>query len=152
MAIQHSTVVFLMEGDNILLAMKKRGFGAGRWNGVGGKVNPGESIQEAMIRETEEEIFVSPLEFEEAGKLHFKNQGGLPDMAVHVFTCTAWDGEPVESEEMAPHWFKVHEIPYDKMWQDDPYWLPQVLDGKFIRGNFVFDEHDNMLEHEVHEV
>jgi len=114
MAVQHSTVVFLVEGDNILLAMKKRGFAA-------------------------------------AGQLHFKNQGGLPDMMVHIFMCTAWDGEPVESEEMAPRWFKISDIPYDKMWQDDPFWLPQVLGGKYISGNFVFDEHDTMLSHEVRE-
>jgi 8-oxo-dGTP pyrophosphatase MutT (NUDIX family) len=152
MPTQHSTVVFLIEGENILLAMKKRGFGAGRWNGIGGKVGPDETVEQALVRETEEEIIVTPRDYVPAGTLHFKNQGGLPDMTVHIFVCTAWEGEPVETEEMAPHWFKALEIPYGEMWQDDPYWLPQVLDGKTVTGNFEFDEHDNMLSHEVHEI
>ena len=146
------TLVFLLEGDNILLAMKKRGFGSGRWNGVGGKVEQGETVAQAMIRETEEEIVVTPLEYESAGYLKFSFPDGTADMTAHVFICTAWDGEPLETEEMAPRWFKISEIPYDRMWQDDEYWLPQVLEGKFIRGNFVFDADENMLSHDVQEV
>jgi mutator protein MutT len=151
MAVKICTLVFLIEGNNILLAMKKRGFGAGRWNGVGGKIEPGETVQEAMIRETEEEIVVSPLEYRSAAYLEFKFPDGMTDMVANVFICTGWDGEPLETEEMAPRWFKISEIPYDAMWQDDIYWLPQVLQGKFVRGEFTFDAQENMLSQKVHE-
>lgn len=145
------TLVFLLEGDNILPAMKKRGFGAGKWNGVGGKVEMGETLEGALVRESEEEIGVTPLEYTFVGYHEFRFPDGTPDMRVHVYLCTAWDGEPFESEEMAPHWFKTSEIPYDEMWQDDRYWLPQVLEGKSVQGIFTFDDKDNMLSHEVRE-
>lgn len=145
------TLVFLIEGDSILLAMKKRGFGMGYWNGIGGKVLPGETIEQALIRESNEEISVTPLEYTSVGYHEFNFPDGTADMQVHVYTCTAWDGEPVESEEMAPRWFKTSEIPYDKMWQDDKYWMPQVLGGKSVHGVFTFDTDNNMLTHEVKE-
>lgn len=143
------SLVFMIEGDNILLAMKKRGFGAGKWNGVGGKVEPGETIEQSMIREAEEEIGVTPLEYTYVGYLEFDFPGGITDMRGHVYICTAWDGEPVETEEMAPRWFKIREIPYDHMWQDDILWLPSVLAGKSVQGKFTFDDKDNMLTHSV---
>jgi hypothetical protein len=76
----------------------------------------------------------------------------MSDMQVHVFLCTQWEGEPVETEEMAPRWFKISDIPFSAMWQDDEYWLPQVLAGKSVQGVFTFDRQDNMLAHDVREV
>lgn len=151
MAPKICTLVFFIEGDNILLAMKKRGFGAGRWNGIGGKAEKGETIAAAMIREAEEEVCVSPLEFESAAYLEFK----YPDSATviaNVFICTTWDGEPLETEEMAPHWFKIKDIPYDTMWEGDRLWMPHVLNGKFIRGEFVYTSKDKLLSHSIEEV
>lgn len=145
------TLVFFIEGGNILLAMKKRGFGEGRWNGVGGKVKPGETVAAAMIREAEEEICISPLEFEPAAYLEFKFPDGMADIVANVFICTAWDGEPLETDEMAPRWFKIKDIPYGEMWEDDRFWLPQVLDGKFVRGEFTFDRDEKMLARKVEE-
>ena len=143
------TLVFLLKEHQILLAMKKRGFGSSRWNGVGGKIDPGETVEQAMIRETQEEIGVTPTAYTPVGFLEFSFPDGIVDMSAQVFVCTAWDGEPAESEEMAPEWFNINAIPYDDMWQDDRYWLPQVLEGKRIRGTFTFDSADNMLAHEV---
>jgi 8-oxo-dGTP diphosphatase/2-hydroxy-dATP diphosphatase len=152
MAAINCTLVFLIEGNNILLAMKKRGFGAGKWNGAGGKIQPGETVAEAMVRECEEEFLVSPLEFEEVGHLIFKSQAGVDDMIADIFICTGWDGEPVETEEMAPRWFKLSEIPYADMWEDDKFWLPKVLDGKFVRGTFTFDADEKILDYTVVEL
>lgn len=143
------TLVFLIESDNILLAMKKRGFGKGRWNGAGGKIEPGEKVEEAMIRETQEEIGITPIEYSETGHLKFYFPDGVQDIIGTVFVCTKWDGDPVETEEMAPRWFKKTEIPYDKMWQDDIHWLPHMLAGKYVRGTFTFDANEKMLEHAV---
>lgn len=55
------TLLFLIKDDHVLLAMKKRGFGAGNWNGVGGKIEAGESIEQALVRECQEEIGVTPI-------------------------------------------------------------------------------------------
>ncbi len=120
--------------------MKKRGFGAGRWNGPGGKASPNEKAEQAAIRECQEEIGVTPLNPELVGKMKFYEK---TDPAfghyIHIFTATKWEGEPQETEEMRPQWFKTGNIPYDKMWVDDSLWLPLVLDGKKFEGALTLD-------------
>lgn len=148
------SLLFLRKDDRVLLAMKKRGFGEGRWNGVGGKVEDGESIEQAMIRETQEEIGVTPTVFEKVGDIRFDEyfKGEPTLMHVHVFTASDWKGEPTESEEMKPEWFALTDIPYDAMWPDDPYWLPQVLAGKKVSADFKLDANDHIVMHSVKEV
>lgn len=134
--------------------MKKRGFGEGRWNGVGGKVEEGESVEQAMVRETQEEIGITPTTYEKVADIRFDEffKGEPTIMHVHIFTATNWTGEPTESEEMAPKWFKESEVPYEQMWADDPYWLPQVLEGKKISADFKLDEQDAIISHDIKEV
>ena len=148
------TLLFLRRGNEVLLAMKKRGFGAGRWNGVGGKLEAGETVEQALIRETQEEIGVTPKVYDKVADLHFDElfKGESTLMNVHVYVATEWEDEPTESEEMKPQWFALDQIPYDDMWPDDPYWLPQVLDGKKISANFALDGEDAIIEHSVTEV
>lgn len=146
------TLLFLRRDDEILLAMKKRGFGAGHWNGTGGKIEPGETIEEALVRETEEEIGVTPTKWEKVAEHDFlldTNTDQPYYMFVHTFFATTWEGEPTESEEMAPKWFKITDIPYDSMWPDDPFWIPQVLEGKKVVGEYTFGENNVLLSHDV---
>lgn len=148
------SLLFLRQGGEVLLAMKKRGFGEGRWNGVGGKVEQGESIESAMVRESQEEIGVTPKNYEKVADIRFDEffKGEPTIMHVHVFTATEWTGEPTESDEMAPKWVKEADIPYDQMWADDPYWLPEVLKGKKISADFKLDETDAIISHDIKEV
>jgi mutator protein MutT len=134
--------------------MKKRGFGAGRYNGVGGKIEMGETVDEALIRECQEEIGVTPLHFWKVAEHDFiQKESSAPwRMFVHAYLCDEWRGEPIETEEMAPQWFTLADIPYDAMWQDDAHWLPQVLAGDKIYGQFTFDKADNMLTHSAQTV
>ncbi len=149
------TLLFLRRGDEILLAMKKRGFGAGRWNGIGGKVDPGESIEQALVRECQEEIGVTPINYSKVAEHGFildSEDKTAWQMQVHTYITSSWEGEPSETEEMAPRWFKITNMPYADMWQDDKYWLPQVLDGKKLKTLFTFDGQDNLLSQKVEEV
>lgn len=148
------SLLFLRKGNRLLLAMKKRGFGEGRWNGVGGKVEDDESIESAMIRESKEEIGVTPTKYEKVGDISFDEffKGEPTIMHVHIFMASQWQGEPIESEEMAPKWFNIDDIPYDAMWPDDIYWLPQVLDGKKVSAQFKLDETDTIRSYDVVEV
>jgi len=155
MNIKVCTLLFLRKDDQILLAMKKRGFGANRFNGVGGKLDPGETIEQALVRECQEEIEVTPKKYQKVAEHDFigKNDDSSNwNMYVHAYLCYEWEGEPTETEEMKPEWFKLSEIPYENMWQDDEYWLPQVLEGRKVFCKFTFDENDNMLTHDVKEV
>jgi mutator protein MutT len=145
------TLLFLRRNDEILLAMKKRGFGAGRWNGVGGKLETGETIEQALVRESQEEIGVTPTHYRPVAELDFIQDAEIDPwhMYVYAYIADEWEGEPIESEEMAPQWFAIDDIPYKEMWQDDEYWLPLVLDGKAVEGLFYFDSNDNLTSHSI---
>lgn len=147
---KHLTLLFLRRGEELLLAMKKRGHGVGKWNGVGGKVELDETIQQAAIRECEEEIGVHPYSLQPVGEQVFISQqsDGTEERSVaYVFFCTKWEGEPQETEEMAPQWFHEKDVPYDAMWADDQYWLPKLIAGEKVFGTYRFDEHNQLLEH-----
>lgn len=133
------TLLFLNRGDQIVLARKKEGFGQGKWNGYGGKVEEGESILAAAVRELEEEsrIMISEEALSPRGFIDFFFSDKPEwNQRVHLFNVEVFDGEPLETYEMAPAWFFKHEIPFDEMWVDDKYWLPQLLEGKSIKGEF----------------
>jgi 8-oxo-dGTP pyrophosphatase MutT (NUDIX family) len=140
------TLVFLVKDDRILLAMKKRGFGQGLWNGVGGKLDPGETIEQAAIRECQEEIGVTPLKLEKIAIHTFVAQDGTSDIIANVYLSHKWKGKPIETEEMAPRWFKRADIPYHDMWDDDSLWLPAVLGGKKLLTTFSFDRHNKVTD------
>ncbi|KRT67774.1 MAG: hypothetical protein XU08_C0001G0184 [candidate division WWE3 bacterium CSP1-7] len=144
---------FIIKNNRVLLAMKKRSFGKGWWNGYGGKIEAGESPLEAVLRETREEIGVVLKDPVHHGILHFFFEDGeTPDWDVHVFRAEDFEGEPAETEEMAPRWFFVEEIPYDAMWKDDPHWLPLLLEGKRFEGKFTFRDNTTLISHEVREL
>lgn len=124
----------------MLLGMKKRGFGTGRWNGFGGKVAEGETIGDAAKREVEEEAGIQTLDMKQVGVLDFEFVNDPKVLEVHIFSATQFTGEPTESEEMAPKWFSIDTIPYEQMWSDDKYWLPLLLQGKTFKGKFLFDK------------
>jgi ADP-ribose pyrophosphatase YjhB (NUDIX family) len=149
-----ATLLFLIKQNEVLLAMKKRGFGVDRYNGVGGKPESNETIEQTMIRETNEEINVTPVKFEQVANITFDEyfKGEPIIMHIHVFTCTLWTGTPTESEEMAPEWFTSTDLPFDKMWSDDPYWLPQVLSGSKVTAEFKLNENDEIINHNVTKV
>jgi len=146
---KQTTLCFLLnDNGEVLLAMKKRGFGAGKWNGVGGKVQEGEEIAAAAIREIKEEIgvAVSPDALESAGALEFNYSDNHDwDQVCNLFTVRRWKGDPAESEEMRPQWYPKNEVPFDAMWIDDPHWLPFVLAGKKIKGKFLFEDKGGAL-------
>lgn len=145
------TLVLLRREGEVLLAMKKRGFGAGRWNGVGGKLEPGETVEQALLRETREEIGVELRAYNKVAEIEFDEQVGGEQtlMHVHVYTASAWDGEPTESEEMRPEWFRLDAVPYAEMWPDDEYWLPAVLAGQKLHAAFTLDQHDRITSYDV---
>lgn len=147
------TLCFVVKGEKILLGMKKRGFGAGRWNGFGGKVEEGETIKESAKRETKEECGIDIIALEEVGIHEFEFESKRGDiLEVHVFRVSEWTGEPIETEEMRPQWFTTDAIPYDEMWPDDIHWIPVFLTGKKFRTKFLFGQGDSVLENHVEEV
>ena len=148
---QESTVILVVKDDKVLLGMKKRGFGEGRYNGVGGKVESGETIEQAIIRETKEEIGVNLIKFEKMADIIFDEFfKGKPEVVhVNVFVATKWVGKPIESDEMNPKWFKTNDLPYNQMWPDDSFWVPKVIAGKKVIAKFKLDESDKIINSNV---
>jgi len=146
------TLVLVVQPGRVLLGMKKRGFGVGKWNGFGGKVQPGESIEAAARRELLEESGLTVDVLEKVGNIKFEFVGEEELLDVHVFRADSYNGEPVESDEMKPQWFECDKIPFNQMWVDDKLWFPFMLEKKKFSGYFKFQGHDLMLSHTLEEV
>jgi 8-oxo-dGTP diphosphatase len=143
----HATLMFIMSKGKILLIEKKRGLGAGKINGPGGKIEPGETPLQAVIRETEEELMITPHAPRKLGELRF-SMTMCPDILCHVYRSEGFTGTPTETDEAVPVWTPPNEIPYQRMWQDDCYWLPLLLADQTFIGNFIFEE-EELLWREV---
>ena len=146
---ERATLLFVIRDGQVLLIHKKKGLGAGKINGPGGRIEPGESPLQAAIREVEEELLVTPTGVHEAGELKFQFVDGF-SIHGHVFTATDCVGEPQETDEAIPIWTPLDQIPYDRMWQDDHVWVPLMLEKKPFLGRFLFED-DTMLGYELDE-
>lgn len=152
-----TTLLFLIKRNpeshtitDILLAIKKRSLGEGKWNGVGGKLNEGETLIAGLLREAEEEVHVLVNSYYEVAQLALTyTEKPEWDQLIHVFFSESWEKEPSESEEMRPEWYKVENIPYNTMWPDDTFWLPKVIQGDLVKGSFTYGGNENILEQHV---
>lgn len=142
-----TTLLLIVKNNKILLAKKKRGFGAGKYNGVGGKVKKNESIKNALIRETQEEIGVTPTSFKQIAQITFDEfvNGNKEKVIMNVFISHDYIGTIIETDEMKPEWFDINNIPYQKMFKDHKYWLNEVLKGNKIKAYFSYDEQFNIV-------
>lgn len=131
----------------MLLINKKRGLGAGKVNGPGGKCEVGESPEEAAIRETEEEVGLMPRSVDERGRLLFQFADGY-SLDVALFLSGEFEGTLRETDEALPFWSHRDAIPYERMWADDTLWLPRLLAGDQVFGRFLFDG-DRMVDYAV---
>ena len=148
-----TTLCFPVNKDgHILLGMKKRGFGAAKWNGFGGKIEAGETFRQCAVRELWEETGLSAheRELDLVGLLNFQfvakpawNHLG------YVYFVRTYKGLPRETEEMKPDWFGIHNLPYDEMWKGDKIWIPMILQGKKIQGTIFFAA-DNETVQDIH--
>lgn len=139
-----ATLCFLLRGNppsEVLLGLKKAGLGEGKFTGFGGKIESGETVEAAAVREVDEEIGVrlSESDLRRVGRVTFVFPAKPAwDFEVHVFIAEMRDAQPTESAEMKPAWFKIDAIPYAAMWQDAIYWLPLVLAGKHVAAAFTY--------------
>jgi 8-oxo-dGTP diphosphatase len=146
-AVDTATLTLITRNDQVLLIRKKRGLGAGKITGPGGRQEKGETIQACAVREVEEEVHITPADPRPRGELRFQFLDGY-SIHVHVFTASAHHGEAQESDEATPLWTPIDSIPYEQMWADDILWLPRVLAGQSVSGYFLFDG-DRMVDYRL---
>ena len=140
-----ATLAFVVRDGQVLLIEKRRGLGAGKVNGPGGRLEPGETPLAAAIRETEEEVLATPTDLAPAGELRFQFLDGH-SIHVYVFRADGLRGEPGETAEALPFWCPLTAIPYERMWEDDRWWFPHLLARTPFSGRFLFDG-DRMVDH-----
>ena len=147
------TLAYFVKDKQILLPLKKKKIGKGKHNGVGGRLEKGETHEQAMIRECVEEVGLKPIEYEYAAEISFNQMvdGERSIAVVHVYICKEWEGALIETDEMQPFWFNLDNIPYENMMDDDKYWLHLVLAGKKIVASFDLDENYVTLNHSIEE-
>lgn len=144
---EKATLMFIRQNEQFLLIHKKRGFGAGYYNAPGGRLEPNETMLECAVRETQEELCITPLDPLHAGTLMFHFIDGH---SIHgeVYTATEFEGTPSETDEAVPHWFAIDQLPFENMWADDPIWFPRLIAGEKFTGRFTFDD-KTMIDHDV---
>jgi len=142
-----ATLVFVIRDGKILLIDKKTGFGKGKVNGPGGKLEPGESPEHCAIRECHEELGIRVAELRYCGQHRFQFVDGY-SLLVWVYSAEDFTGVPTETVEARPLWVPLEEIPYERMWEDDHLWLPMLIRGERFQGRWLFDG-DRMLDYEL---
>jgi 8-oxo-dGTP diphosphatase len=147
---ERATLCFLIAEEKILLIRKKRGLGAGKINGPGGRIEPGEEPHECAVRETSEEVGLIPTSVQRRGELHFEFADGY-SLHCTVFVANEYTGELVETDEALPIWTALDSIPYEEMWADDIHWLPGMIQGGTFRGYFHFDGEKMLSKHLIWE-
>ena len=139
------TLTIVHQHPRVLLGMKKRGFGAGRWNGFGGKLEGGETIEQGARREMLEEAGITLTNISKMGIILFEWKSRPEILEVHVFRSEQFSGIPRETEEMRPEWFHVDEIPFHEMWEDDQYWFPLLIANNKFSGRVLFDDQNKII-------
>lgn len=134
------TLTHVYNPREILLGLKKRGFGAGRWNGFGGKLEPGETIEQAARRELMQEAGIASGQLIPAGTFVVRFEGKEMSLEIHLFRLTPFFGPSRETEEMEGKWHMRDAIPFDAMWVNDKLWLGEFLNGKNVEGSFLLNE------------
>jgi 8-oxo-dGTP diphosphatase len=142
-----ATLGFVIQGERILLIRKKRGIGAGKITGPGGKLDPGETPLACVVRELQEELGITTQGTRESGEFCAQFVDGLA-MHVSVFVADRYCGEVRESDEAEPRWFDVRQVPYDEMWPDNRLWMPELMTGRRFDARFVLD-HDRLFDAEL---
>ncbi len=131
------TLMFVQRAGRVLLIRKRRGHGAGKINGPGGKPEAGETPLDCVLRETEEEVGLRVTDARLAAVLRFIDQDHA-DWLGFIFTATRCTGSPHATAEAIPAWYSTAALPFDDMWDDDRYWLPLVLAGERLEADFLY--------------
>ena len=142
-----ATLIFVIRDGRILLIRKKRGLGAGKVNGPGGRIEPGEQPAAGAARELQEELGVRAGPLTRMGDHRFQFVDGY-SIYVHVYRASEVEGTPIETDEATPLWCDLDAIPFDEMWEDDRYWLPLLLQGQRFSGYWIFDG-ETMLDYRL---
>jgi 8-oxo-dGTP diphosphatase len=141
-----ATLCHIINGDRLLLKEATRGISKGRWNGPGGKFEKGETPERCAIRETLEETGIRMRSPVFHGRLRFFMDGKRElSILVYLFSAKRFSGRIRSTEEGAVKWFRIRELPLDRMWDDDVYWVPLMLKGLRFDAHIYYDKNNKKV-------
>ena len=138
---------FIVENNELLLQERPHGkVWGGLLNGPGGKIEPGETSLDAVVREVKEETNLDIMEPEFRGSvlLHIPVPKALT-VEVDIFVAQGCSGEAMEKEGKLG-WYPIDQLPYSRLWRDQKYWLPAVLDGYHVKAEIFYENETLHLE------
>jgi len=147
----HTTVLFYIIKDKVLLGLKRRGFGAGKYNGFGGKVNPDENILDAVCRESIEEVGITPIDPQKVGVINYNEimKGVRQNIQMHIFVAYEYTGEITPSDEMLPRFFDIANLPLEEMLPDTAIWMPLVLNNYYVIADFILNDDLSISSYQI---
>ncbi|MEE3233114.1 MAG: 8-oxo-dGTP diphosphatase [Candidatus Latescibacterota bacterium] len=137
--VEQGTLMYIFNENSVLLIRKKRGLGAGKINGPGGRIENGETPVDCAVRETREEVGVCPVKPFQVGRMCYQCTDGY-SMDVSIFRSESYWGDLRSSDEAEPFWTDVSKIPYGEMWPTDRNWLPLVINRQSFTVYTLYDE------------
>ena len=146
-----ATLLYVMKDDKTLMLYRnkrKKDYHEGKWNGLGGKFELGESPEECAIRELEEESGLIAKNLILKGHLTFPMFDGVDDWYVFVFIVDKFEGELIDSEEGELRWIPNKELKDLNLWEGDQIFIDWLFDDKFFSAKFIYDE-GKFIDYEV---
>ncbi|MBL7032567.1 MAG: 8-oxo-dGTP diphosphatase [Candidatus Delongbacteria bacterium] len=138
---QLATLLYVRTDTHTLMLLrnkKRHDLHAGRWNGLGGKFEPGEMPEECARRELLEESGLHAEELEWRGLLTFPLFDGIKDWYVHVFVIPRFTGELIDSPEGELAWIENDALLDLNLWPGDRHFLPWVFGDRFFSARFNY--------------
>ena len=127
---------------------KKNDVHEGKWNGLGGKFEQGETPEQCAIREVKEESGLLIKNPKLHGFITFPMFDGKKDWYVFVFSAREFGGELIDSHEGKLEWIPNDKLLELNLWEGDKIFIPWLKNDKFFSAKFVY-ENGKLIEHNV---
>jgi 8-oxo-dGTP diphosphatase len=138
-----ATLCYLFNGNKVLMINRNKrenDMHLGKWNGLGGKFNPGETPEECVVREVYEESGLLIKNPELKGFLTFPAFDDEEDWYVFVFTAKEFSGQLRESDEGELEWIAWEKIFNLPIWEGDKYFLEWLNEDRFFSAKFIYKD------------
>ena len=128
---------------------KENDYHHGKWNGLGGKFEFGESPEECALREVKEESGLNAKSITMKGFITFPIFDGIEDWHVFLFVINDYDGELIDSNEGNLEWIPNEKLTEINLWDGDKIFIPWLFEDKFFSAKFVYID-GRYISHTVH--
>lgn len=137
-------------GKTLMIHRIKKGndYHEGKWNGLGGKFDAGESPEDCVIREVKEEAGLTITNPKLHGFISFPHFDGKEDWYVFIFTAEEFSGELIDSHEGKLEWIPNDKLTKLNLWDGDKIFMEWLLQDKFFSAKFVY-ENGKIIYHKV---